>query len=88
MHMYPKCSFVANLRGEAKKRAGIEFPDSVKPKAKPIPTDIPCDECGEPMVIRNGRSGPFLGCSKYPKCKNSKPLPDGTTAGVLAASVR
>ncbi len=77
---YPKCSFVANLRGEAKKRAEIEFPQSAKPKAKPVPTDIPCDECGEPMVIRTGRTGPFLGCSKYPKCKNSKPLPEGATA--------
>ena len=85
---YPKCSFVANLRGEAKKRAEIEFPDSVKPKAKPIPTDIPCDECGESMVVRTGRSGPFLGCSKYPKCKSSKPLPDGTTAEALAAGAR
>ncbi|MEK7731827.1 MAG: topoisomerase DNA-binding C4 zinc finger domain-containing protein [Planctomycetota bacterium] len=53
-----------------------------------MPTDIPCDECGETMVIRTGRSGPFLGCSKYPKCKSSKPLPDGTTAGMLAASAR
>lgn len=85
---YPKCSFVANVRGEAKKRAEIEFPDSVKAKAKPIPTDIPCDECGETMVIRMGRSGPFLGCSKYPKCKSSKPLPDGTTTGMLAAGAR
>ncbi len=76
---YPKCSFVANLRGEAKKRAETEFPQSAKPK--PIPTDIPCDECGEPMLIRTGRTGPFLGCSKYPKCKSSKPLPEGVGAG-------
>ena len=34
-----------------------------------------CDECGEPMVIRTSRSGKFLGCSKYPKCKATKPLP-------------
>ncbi len=79
---YPKCSFVANVRGEAKKRAAIEFPASVKPK--PIPTDIPCDECGETMVIRTGRSGQFLGCSKYPKCRSSKPLPEGVTAETFA----
>ncbi len=80
---YPKCRFVANLRGEAKKRAEIEMPTPAKPK--PIPTDIPCDECGEPMLIRTGRSGPFLGCSKYPKCKSSKPLPDGMTVESLTA---
>ncbi len=80
---YPRCSFVANLRGEAKKRAEIEAPRPAKPK--PIPTDIPCEECGELMVIRTGRSGHFLGCSKYPKCRFSKPLPEGQTAETLAS---
>jgi len=75
---FPKCRFVSNLRGEAKKRAEVEMPSPAKPK--PIPTDIPCDECGEPMLIRTGRSGPFLGCSKYPKCKFTKPAPEGVAA--------
>ncbi len=79
---YPKCSFVANLRGEAKKRAAIEMPMPAKPK--PIPTEILCDECDATMVIRTGRSGQFLGCSRYPKCKFSKPLPEGVTADSLA----
>jgi DNA topoisomerase-1 len=83
---YPKCSFVANLRGEAKKRAEIEMPSAVKPK--PVPTNIPCDECGEPMLIRTGRTGPVLGCSKYPKCRFSKPLPEGETADTLATAGR
>ncbi len=81
---YPKCSFIANLRGEAKKQAEIEMPGPAKPK--PIPTDVPCDECGEPMLIRTGRSGPFLGCSKYPKCRFSKPLPEGMSVEALTAS--
>jgi DNA topoisomerase-1 len=83
---YPKCSFVANLRGEAKKRAAVEMPTPAKPK--PIPTDIPCDDCGSPMVIRTGRAGPFLGCSKYPTCRHSKPLPEGTTVEALSAGKR
>lgn len=70
---FPKCRCSVNLRGEAKKRAEIEMPSP--PRPKPIPTDIACDECGEPMMIRSGRSGKFLGCSKYPKCKNTKPVP-------------
>lgn len=81
---YPKCSFVSNMRGEAKKRAAIEMPETVKPK--PISTDVPCDECGEPMLIRNGPSGEFLGCSKYPKCRFSKPLPEGATVDSLATA--
>jgi len=83
---YPKCSFAANLRGEAKKRAAVEAPTPERPK--PIPTVVPCDECGEHMVIRAGRTGQFLGCSKYPKCRFSKPLPDGTTAEALATSAK
>ena len=81
---YPKCSFVANLRGDAKKRAEVEMPAPARPK--PIPTDIPCDECGQPMLIRVGRTGRFLGCSKYPKCKATKPLPEGALDAALATS--
>jgi len=36
------------------------------------PTDIPCDRCGQPMVIRWGRNGFFLACSAYPQCRNTK----------------
>ena len=44
-------------------------------KTGPIATDIDCDECGKPMVIREGRRGKFLGCSGYPKCKNTGEVP-------------
>lgn len=45
-------------------------------KIKPadIPTEIMCEKCGLPMVIRWGRHGRFLACSGYPTCKNAKPL--------------
>lgn len=26
-------------------------------------------KCGNPMVLRNGKFGDFLGCSNYPECK-------------------
>jgi DNA topoisomerase I len=41
-------------------------------KGKGWPTDITCERDGAPMVIKWGRSGEFLGCSKYPKCTNTK----------------
>jgi len=41
-----------------------------------IPTEIMCEKCGLPMVIRWGRHGRFLACSGYPNCKNAKPLDD------------
>ena len=42
-------------------------------------TDIVCELCGAPMVIREGRYGKFLACSNYPKCKNTKPLNEEVT---------
>jgi len=44
----------------------------VKPEDKP--TDVLCEKCGMPMVIRWGRHGRFMACTGYPKCKNTKPL--------------
>jgi len=39
-------------------------------------TDIVCEKCGKPMVIKFGRFGRFIACSGYPECKNTKPLKD------------
>jgi DNA topoisomerase-1 len=40
-------------------------------------TDIICDKCGKPMVIKTGRFGEFLSCTGYPGCKNARPVPLG-----------
>lgn len=37
-------------------------------------TDAVCDKCGAPMMIKLGRFGKFLSCTKYPECKNAQPL--------------
>ncbi|HCI05124.1 TPA: type I DNA topoisomerase [Patescibacteria group bacterium] len=39
------------------------------------PSEEICDKCGSPMVVKYGRFGEFLGCSKYPECSNIKKLP-------------
>lgn len=47
--------------------------DSMKSlKRDGIPTDIKCDVCGSHMIIKWGRNGEFLSCSRYPDCKNAK----------------
>lgn len=33
-------------------------------------TDLICDKCGKPMVVKFGRFGRFIACSGYPDCKN------------------
>jgi len=34
-----------------------------------------CPFCGSELVLRNGKYGQFWGCSMYPKCRFTKPLP-------------
>jgi DNA topoisomerase-1 len=40
-------------------------------------TDEICEKCGSPMMIKSGRFGKFLACSKYPECKHTKSLSIG-----------
>ena len=79
---FPRCKFVSNLRGVAKKEAEEMMPAPAKPK--PIPTDIKCSECGAVMLVRQGPRGKFLGCSGYPKCKETQELPVGFEVPVLS----
>jgi DNA topoisomerase-1 len=39
------------------------------PSMPPLLTDIPCPKCQSPMNLRDGIRGPWLGCSKFPKCR-------------------
>lgn len=54
-------------------RAEVEMRDV---KREEIKTDIACEKCGSPMVIKWGKMGRFLACSGYNdpelKCKNTK----------------
>jgi DNA topoisomerase I len=38
------------------------------------PSDQICPTCGSPMLIKRGRFGEFLACSRYPDCKTTSPL--------------
>ena len=38
------------------------------------PTELTCDKCSKPMVIRWGRHGSFIACSGYPECTNTREL--------------
>ena len=41
-------------------------------KREETPTDLICEKCGKPMVIKWGKNGRFLACTNYPACKNTK----------------
>jgi DNA topoisomerase-1 len=38
------------------------------------PTELVCDKCGKPMVIKWGRHGSFIACTGYPDCTNTREL--------------
>ncbi len=61
---------------------GKQAPVAVAPKAMPpakaaesaSATSPNCPTCGAPMKRREGKNGPFWGCSTYPKCRQTLPI--------------
>lgn len=45
-----------------------------KVQIKDEPAGFNCDICGAPMVIKMGRFGKFYACSRFPECRNTKPI--------------
>ncbi|MCO6452567.1 MAG: type I DNA topoisomerase [Caldilineales bacterium] len=43
-------------------------------RIEPEKLDEVCPECGNGLVIRQGRFGKFIGCSNYPECKYTRPI--------------
>jgi DNA topoisomerase-1 len=42
----------------------------VAPSQPPLVVEeLKCEKCGSPMNLRSGIRGPWLGCSKFPKCR-------------------
>ena len=39
------------------------------PSQPPLETDLPCPKCEAPLNLRDGVRGPWLGCSRFPKCR-------------------
>jgi DNA topoisomerase-1 len=57
---YPNCDGIVNLD-----KKGFVSP----PKIPPLQTDLPCPTCQSPLNLRRGERGPWLSCSKFPKCR-------------------
>jgi len=55
-----------------------KFTRPLKGDRKPAePTEYTCHECGAMMLKRHGRSGFFLGGSRFPKCRGTRSMPTG-----------
>ena len=74
---YPKCTGKKTISGKTQALSTLN-----ENNAKAIETSAEkCPTCGELMVVRTGRFGKFLACTKYPKCKGKKTMP-GTNQAV------
>jgi len=65
---YPECKNTRQLAGTG---------DDGAPELAADVLSQTCSQHGEPMVLRKGRFGPFLACSRYPDCKQTKRLVRG-----------
>ncbi len=56
-------------------------------KRMETPTDLICEKCGKPLVIKWGKHGRFIACTGYPECTNTREVApeltdsDGTDLG-------
>ncbi len=66
---YPECRNTMNFRREEGK--------IVPEKEEEIPVEDKCPQCGAAMVMKRGRFGRFLACTRYPECKGTKPISIG-----------
>ena len=57
---YPECDGILNLD-----KKGL----IAAPKTPPLATHLSCPKCSAPMNLRRGARGPWLSCSKFPKCR-------------------
>jgi len=76
---YPACAGILKADKQGRPLA---------PSTPPLMTDLPCPKCGEHLVLRRGVRGPWMSCSKYPKCRGRgawAKLDDETKAGLEAA---
>ncbi len=66
---YPECRHTADFRREG---------DRIVPVTdEPAPSDQKCPACGAAMVVKRGRFGRFLACTRYPQCRTAMPVPIG-----------
>ncbi|HEY3229963.1 MAG TPA: type I DNA topoisomerase [Roseiflexaceae bacterium] len=65
---YPECDFTSDFHRTGEGQIILDAASA------PETSDVACNVCGKPMVIKKSRFGPFLGCSGYPECKNTRRL--------------
>ena len=68
---YPECRNTMNFRREEGK--------IIQEKEEEVQVDEKCPKCEAAMVMKRGRFGRFLACSRYPECDGKRPVSIGVT---------
>ncbi|MEY2845104.1 MAG: hypothetical protein RL076_650 [Chloroflexota bacterium] len=69
---YPDCQFTSDFARDEHGRIALKG-RSEDGELTVVP-DVTCDICAGPMVMRKGRFGNFLACTKYPECRGTRKL--------------
>jgi DNA topoisomerase-1 len=69
---YPECSFTSDFKRGVTGEIELLSRDA-QLDTTPVP-DVTCDMCGGPMIMRRGRFGNFLACTRYPECKGTRKI--------------
>lgn len=79
---FPKCSNLVpaseiegggGSEGKHAVRGGNTARKELPPSAET--SGEPCPKCGAPMLRRTGKNGDFYGCSAFPTCRHTAPIP-------------
>jgi len=60
---YPACRGTRSFRRGPKGEILLE---------EEVLSDEKCPDCGSPMAVKGGRTGRFLGCTRYPACRGTR----------------
>lgn len=63
---------LAAFDGKFAKDLATAAADMPNVKREGVPTDEKCPDCDSPLVMRFGRFGTFLGCTRYPECRYTR----------------
>jgi DNA topoisomerase-1 len=64
-----KVQLLREFYGPFDKSIALAHENMERVKPVQVETEHACPNCGKPMMLRQSKRGPFLGCSGYPKCK-------------------
>ncbi|MBI5187705.1 MAG: type I DNA topoisomerase [Nitrospirae bacterium] len=86
---FPKCKNTKPIKPDSTEQRAESTPSLTLPprgggqgwgvdsELRTLNSELNCEKCGSPMILKSGKYGKFLACSRYPECRNTKPIATG-----------